>query len=125
MQRCYNLLTDDELQMIHEASLDVLETTGLRIDHPLALEKLSGAGARVDAAGQKVRLPAEVVEKALQTIPKHFVCAGRTPEFDVTMSPGGTRSPVIRSGGGQLIPMIFWAIHHARFRFRTAGMSHF
>jgi len=29
--------------MIHEASLDVLQTTGLRLNHPAALEKLSDA----------------------------------------------------------------------------------
>ena len=86
--------------MIHEASLDVLQTTGLRLNHPAALEKLSDAGAQVDAAKEQVRLPADMVEKALKLTPKTFICAGRTPDFDVSIRAGSTEPPIVRSGGG-------------------------
>ncbi len=86
MWQCYNLLTDDEIRMVHEASLDVLQTTGLRLNHPIALERLADAGALVDADKERVRLPPAMVEKALQEAPKQFVCAGRTPEYDLTVS---------------------------------------
>jgi trimethylamine--corrinoid protein Co-methyltransferase len=76
MMQSYNLLTDAEIQMVHEASLEVLRTTGLRLNHPVALEKLSGAGAKVDAAKEKVRLPAEMVEKALV---QRYCLPDRTP----------------------------------------------
>jgi trimethylamine--corrinoid protein Co-methyltransferase len=102
MIQSYNLLTDAEIQMVHEASLEVLQTTGLRLNHPVALEKLSGAGAKVDAAKEKVRLPAEMVEKALEQAPKNFVCAGRTPEFNVVMSPDSTAAPFVRSSAGAI-----------------------
>lgn len=86
--------------MIHESSLDVLQTTGLRLNHPVALEKLSDAGAKVDAAKEQVRLTADMVERALEAAPKNFVCAGRTPDFDVSVSAGSTTIPIIRSGAG-------------------------
>jgi trimethylamine--corrinoid protein Co-methyltransferase len=102
MVQSYNLLTDAEIQMIHEASLDVLQTTGLRLNHPVALERLSDAGAKVDVAGEKVCLPAEMVEKALEMAPKSFVCAGRTPDFDVAVSPDSTAAPFVRSAAGTI-----------------------
>jgi trimethylamine--corrinoid protein Co-methyltransferase len=102
MVQSYNLLTDAEIQMVHEAALEVLRTTGLCLNHPVALEKLSGAGAKVDAAKEKVRLPAEMVAKALEEAPKTFVCAGRTPEFDVIMAPDSTAAPFVRSTAGTI-----------------------
>jgi trimethylamine--corrinoid protein Co-methyltransferase len=102
MLPCYNLLTNAEIEMVHEASLEVLQTTGLRLSHPVALEKLYDAGAKVDAAGERVFLPAKMVEKALEAAPKDFICAGRTPEFDVVMSAGSMSPPAGRSGGGAI-----------------------
>jgi trimethylamine--corrinoid protein Co-methyltransferase len=102
MWQCYNLLTDDEIQMVHEASLDVLQTTGLRLNHPIALERLADAGALVDADKERVRLPPIMVEKALQEAPKQFVCAGRTPEYDVTVSSDSRAAPMVRSSAGSI-----------------------
>ena len=86
----YNFLTGEKLSQIHEASLEVLEKSGLAIDHPVALEKLAEAGARVDKAGQRVYLSSDLVEQALKTAPKSFTCAGRIPEFDFqTGKPAG------------------------------------
>ncbi len=102
MSQYYNILTDNEIQMVHEASLEVLRTTGLRLNHPVALERLADAGADVDAAGGQVRLPVELVEKALKKTPEKFLCAGRTPEYDVDVSSGPAAPPVVRSGGGTI-----------------------
>ncbi|MBW2000232.1 MAG: trimethylamine methyltransferase family protein [Deltaproteobacteria bacterium] len=102
MERCYDLLSSDEIQMIHEASLEVLESTGLRLNHPVALEKLSAAGAKVDKAKEQVCLPPNMVEEALETAPKTFVCAGRDLEFDLLMSPGSMAMPFVRSATGSI-----------------------
>jgi trimethylamine--corrinoid protein Co-methyltransferase len=102
MIQSYNLLTDAEIQMVHEAALEILQTTGLRLNHPLALEKLSDAGAKVDAANETALLPADMVAKALDTVPKNFVCAGRTPEFDLVMSSNSSAPPFVRSGAGAI-----------------------
>ncbi len=102
MLQYYNALTDNEIQMVHEASLKVLGTTGLRLNHPVALERLADAGADVDTAGGVVRLPAVMIENALQKIPKEFVCAGRTPEYDVLLSSDSRAMPVVRSMGGAI-----------------------
>ncbi|MBT7631001.1 MAG: hypothetical protein HN597_15050 [Desulfobacula sp.] len=99
----FDMLTDEKLGQIHEASLIVLEKTGLRIDPPLALEKLAAAGARVDKARQRVYLSSDLVEQALKTVPKSFTCAGRTPEFDFPVGKTGKDlMPSFRTVGGAI-----------------------
>jgi len=95
----YNVLSDAELNMIHEGSLTVLEETGLKIDHPVALERMAAAGAKVDIKKNRVYIPRELVEKCLKKAPGSFVCGGQTPEFDFTMDFESTK---IRSGGGSI-----------------------
>ena len=97
----FHMLTDEKRDQIHEASIEVLEKTGLYIDHPLALEKMAGAGARVEKEKQRVYLSAAMVEQALKTAPKSFTCAGRTPEFDFTVGrTGQDLMPSFRTVGG-------------------------
>ncbi len=61
-QNFYQILTNEELSQIHEASLEVLEKTGLNIDHPVAMERLAGSGARVEKARQRVYLSQDLVD---------------------------------------------------------------
>ncbi len=50
------VIDERQIEQIHMATLEVLETTGVLFHHPKALEVLDGAGARVD--GDRVRIPA-------------------------------------------------------------------
>jgi len=99
----YHILTDEKLSQIHEATIEILEKTGLRIDHPVALEKLAAAGAQVDKARQRVYLSYDLVEQALKTAPKSFTCAGQTPEFDfLAGKTGQDQMPSFRTVGGAI-----------------------
>jgi trimethylamine---corrinoid protein Co-methyltransferase len=98
----FQLLSEEEIRMVHEASLEVLETTGLRLNHPVALDRLSAAGAKVDTAREQVRLPAELVEKALETAPKYFLCAGREKTFDRGVARGSSGKPLVRVTAGTI-----------------------
>ena len=53
------------LEPLHDATLRLLETTGMRFESPRALAILKQAGARVDEASDLVRLPRRLVEEAL------------------------------------------------------------
>jgi trimethylamine---corrinoid protein Co-methyltransferase len=57
------VLSQDELQAIHEASLGILERTGVRVPHEGCLEKTRRDGAVVDRDRQVMRLPAAVIEE--------------------------------------------------------------
>ena len=73
-----NVLSEDQIEQIHLATLEVLERTGVRITHLRALELLDGAGANVD--GDRVRIPAQIVEDAINTSPSCFALGKRNGE---------------------------------------------
>ena len=55
------LLTEDQIQRIHEQSLQILAITGVRVDAPWAREALIRAGAPSPAQDNIVRLPGDLV----------------------------------------------------------------
>lgn len=76
------LFSDDELDDIHLATLEVLRHTGVFVEHEEALEVFHGAGAVIDKSKKVAKLPPYVVEDALRSAPSKFVMAGRRPEDD-------------------------------------------
>lgn len=55
---------------VHEATLALLEETGVEVRHAGSREMLAEAGARVE--GTRARIPAALVDAALQSAPRHF-----------------------------------------------------
>jgi trimethylamine--corrinoid protein Co-methyltransferase len=77
------LLTQDEMETIHEKSLEILEETGVVFQWEPALKVLSGAGCEVDFESQLVRFPPDVVEEALESCPSSFTVEARDPKYDL------------------------------------------
>jgi trimethylamine--corrinoid protein Co-methyltransferase len=75
-----NVLTDDECNEIHLATLDVLKHTGVYVEHEEALERFGDAGCMVDSANKVVKFPNWVVEDAIRSAPSSFYAYGRRPE---------------------------------------------
>ena len=71
------VLSDDEIQVIHAATLDILETVGVRVYDEGLRNVMRGRGAVVDDATGDVRLPPELVMEALSTAPRSFDLANR------------------------------------------------
>lgn len=69
-------LTESQCRQIHEASLEILERVGVRLDLQEAIDTLKKAGARVDE-DSLVHLPSPLVERALATAPKQVVLHDR------------------------------------------------
>jgi len=69
-------LKEAQCHRIHEASLEILERIGVRLDLQEAVDLLKAAGARV-SADNRVHVPARLVEKALSTAPKRVVLYDR------------------------------------------------
>ncbi|HEU65800.1 MAG TPA: trimethylamine methyltransferase [Chloroflexi bacterium] len=65
------VLNREQAWAIHAAALEILEKTGFRMEHPDALRMLVNAGAKVTDGGW-VRLPATVVEKAMESAPRQI-----------------------------------------------------
>ncbi len=81
----YKPLTDAQVQHIHQAALRVLERTGVQVEEPEALGLFEGAGAQVDRAACRVRLPATLVEDAVDWAPSRVLLAGRDPQWDLEL----------------------------------------
>lgn len=65
----YRLLTEDQIQALHEATLELLETVGMRVSSDEAVEMCRAAGCTVKD-GQMVLFPRHLVDKAIETAPK-------------------------------------------------------
>ena len=53
----FNVFTDDEIDKIHLATLEVLEKTGLYVGTQEAMDVLEGGGARVDRQKKVAKFP--------------------------------------------------------------------
>ena len=73
------IVSADELESIHEASLRVLRETGVNFLLPDAVAIARAAGAEVDPDGQRVRFERELVEAHLRDIPPVFTVHARNP----------------------------------------------
>ncbi len=77
------MVTESQLDEIYAAALTVLEKTGFKMSHPVALKMCKSAGCKID--GDRVRVPGQVVEHCLKTAPKGFVVYDRlgNPALDL------------------------------------------
>jgi trimethylamine--corrinoid protein Co-methyltransferase len=66
IQAAVQVLSDDELQMIHRSSLHLLERVGVRMPHAECLAACRRAGAEVDEASETVMLPGTLLENFLK-----------------------------------------------------------
>lgn len=69
-------LSDEQVQRIHAASLEILERIGVRLHLQEAIDLLKKAGARV-SDDNLVHIPPKLVEKALASVPKEVVLHDR------------------------------------------------
>ncbi len=92
------MLSEAEVERIHERSLDLLESTGIMVDHEQGLQALQEAGAKVDRQTKRVRISPDLVARSLQTVPAGFTLSARNPKKDCPLVRGGR--PYARNGGG-------------------------
>lgn len=72
----FGKLSPQQCKKLHNASLEILERTGVRLFEPEAVELLRKAGAFV-ADGNWVRIPSGLVEQAFSTVPRRVVLCSR------------------------------------------------
>jgi trimethylamine--corrinoid protein Co-methyltransferase len=71
------LLTDESIQRLHEASLHILASVGVHVPHEEMLRLLGEAGATVDRHTQFVKLPERLIQESLDRAGKSFTIHGR------------------------------------------------
>jgi trimethylamine--corrinoid protein Co-methyltransferase len=79
------VLAPADVQRLHEATLEVIETTGVRFPSPKALDIWAANGADVDRESMIVRAPGHLIEDALKQAPPAYTLAARHPDQDLPM----------------------------------------
>ena len=83
LQRAFpamEIVSKDELESIHHASLRVLSEIGMDFTLPEARDMLKKAGASVD--GERVRFDPAMIEELIASAPSEFTFHARNPEND-------------------------------------------
>ena len=83
MQLRLESLDNGELNKIHEATLEVLEKTGIKMDSEAVRKLLAQHGAQVD--GNRVRLPSAMVERVVGQINRTVSLAARDGRRTLTL----------------------------------------
>jgi trimethylamine--corrinoid protein Co-methyltransferase len=85
----FQSLVPDQIELLHQASLEIMARTGMRFYEQEALDLFKRAGARI-GDGNLVRIPPHLVEWALRHVPKNVTIYNRDGRR--AMSLGGYRS---------------------------------
>jgi trimethylamine--corrinoid protein Co-methyltransferase len=80
------IVSSDEIEAIHRASLRVLEEIGMDFTLPDARELLKKAGAKVE--GERVRFDRGMVEELIRSAPPRFTFHARNPENTIAIGGG-------------------------------------
>ena len=81
----YRLLDEADVERIHAAALKVLERTGVSIEDSECRDIFAKAGAKVDAANDRVFIPRELVQTALKHANRDVVLYSRDGKTDLQL----------------------------------------
>jgi trimethylamine--corrinoid protein Co-methyltransferase len=87
-----------DLVRMHEATLEIIETIGVRFPSTKALDILEDNGAKVERKTMVARIPGSLVETAMAAAPPTYTLAARDPEQDLYLD--GAHSYLSTDGCG-------------------------
>jgi trimethylamine--corrinoid protein Co-methyltransferase len=106
------ILSEDQLDRIYQASLDILMQPGIYSESDLFLDIFERGGAKVNRETRTIQIPPDLVHWAIETAPKSFILYGRNdPNMDLKIELGR----VYYGMGGTSEPM-FWDFEARRPR---------
>ncbi len=79
------LISSDQVEAVHQASLRLLRDTGLNFMLPDAIARLKAAGAIVEPGSQRVRFDPEMIEETIGLAPQEVVVHARNPTRNITI----------------------------------------
>ncbi|MDO8685720.1 MAG: trimethylamine methyltransferase family protein [Clostridiales bacterium] len=83
------VLSQKDMDLIHQSSLDVLEKIGLIVESRKVLDILKEGGCDVDYDTQLVKFPKKVVKKCIKTLPSKINLYDRDGNLAITLGDGG------------------------------------
>ena len=79
------ILTKEDVQKIHNATLQIIEKVGVRFPSKRALEIWAANGAEVDYEKKIVRVKPQIIEDAIKKAPPAYKLAARDPQQDLQL----------------------------------------
>jgi len=95
------VLSADQVEAIHAASLDVLARIGMKVLSQSARDRLARAGAEVDDSERMVRCDPAMVEEHVALAPSSFEVKARNPARSITL--GGNHVNFAPVGGPSFV----------------------
>ncbi len=92
MTQFATLLTQEQVERVHQASLEILEEVGLLVRNAKAKDYLRAHGCPVDSETEIAKFPSAIVEEYRKYYPSKFTFHARDPQYDKTLPDD---SPVI------------------------------
>lgn len=81
----WNILRQDQVEAIHQASLHILEHTGIRMPHEGLQQELLRRGAKVDRKTGLVYWPPALIEESLCSAPGSYMLCASDPAQDLLL----------------------------------------
>jgi trimethylamine--corrinoid protein Co-methyltransferase len=104
--RPLEVLSDEQLEAIHRATLEVLWVTGVRMEHEQGLKLLEQHGCKVDDDAMRVRMPQGLVEECLRKAPSNFHAVARDPADSLMI--GGNSLCLAVAPGQNTVDLDIW-----------------
>ncbi len=110
------VLTDDQIEMVHEAALRILERTGARYDSDDARKRLQDAGAEAHPTRKGViTFPRSMVDDAIKKITKRNIFYARDQRWDVEYD-GEHMFPYAGGGDPKILDLETGRPRHSTYR---------
>ncbi len=84
------LLKEDDIKAVHEASVQLLGEVGVKVKSKAAREVFRSNGAEVDTATEIVKIPRDLLEKAISDAPSRVILYGREEKNDLHLEKART-----------------------------------
>jgi trimethylamine---corrinoid protein Co-methyltransferase len=97
-------MDERDLEQINHASLHILETIGVRLEHDEVLQRILAAGAKPGSDPYVVRLPRPLIEEALAQAPPNVILTsteGKQTRLNCTSDPVYWTCPVLHVWTGE------------------------
>ena len=94
----FEVLSQDEVERIHGASMEILEEVGIQVNYKAAREVYGDAGAEIDEQTNAVKIPEKLVRWAVDQAPGEFSLYGNDLEFHLDI--GGEQENPVFAGLG-------------------------
>jgi trimethylamine--corrinoid protein Co-methyltransferase len=103
-----NFFEDRDLEIIHQATLKILENPGMKIRVPEFLKVLEGKGAKINKSSQTVQFPPKLVEETIELTKQQIQKGNKQKVLDGVVSSIKGEDEIHVKLGGSCIGYLDW-----------------